>query len=333
MWQSILGHDQVVEKFRQTLAAGRLATTYLFVGLEGIGKRTLAEKLAQALLCPARDLATLEPCGHCESCRLAVAGNHPDLHYVKPRNSRYLKLDLFIGDRDHRNQEGLCHELVLRPMLGVRRVAIIDDADWFNAESANCLLKMLEEPPPHAVIILIGTSRNRQLPTILSRSQVVRFEPLAVETLSELALREGLVADSAAAKALAKRSGGSLSRARDLADPALWEMRDRVVDRWRSGRLDAPALAEDVEKFIGAAGKDAEPRRQRFRQLLSIVGESLRQALRDSAAAGQFDERALAALDRCIEAESQLDRNANQATLIESWLDDLAQLRGDSTVS
>ena len=79
MWQSIQGHDAVVEQFRGTLVAGRLATTYLFVGPEGIGKRAFALQLAKALLCTASDSTQLEPCGRCESCVLAAAGNHPDV--------------------------------------------------------------------------------------------------------------------------------------------------------------------------------------------------------------------------------------------------------------
>src|SRR5690349_6422380 len=77
------GHDPRVEQFRQSLAAGRLATTYLFVGPEGVGKRAFALQLAKALLCTASDSAGLEPCGRCESCTLAAAGNHPDVLLVE----------------------------------------------------------------------------------------------------------------------------------------------------------------------------------------------------------------------------------------------------------
>ena len=69
----------------------------------------------------------------------------------------------------------MCHNLARRPMMGTRRVAIIDDADTLDGEAANCLLKLLEEPPPRSVLILIGTSAEMQLPTIRSRCQLVRF--------------------------------------------------------------------------------------------------------------------------------------------------------------
>jgi DNA polymerase-3 subunit delta' len=325
MWQTIEGHDAVVEQFRGALAAGRLATTYLFVGPEGIGKRAFARQLAQALLCTASDPVRLEPCGQCESCRLAAAGNHPDLIQVaRQTGTKFLKVEQFIGERDHRNQEGLCHDVSLRPMLGRRRVAIIDDADWFTPESANCLLKTLEEPPPGAVIILIGTSRSRQLPTILSRAQVIRFKPLPEDAIRNLILAEGFVDDDAAAANLAAKSHGSLTLARQLSDAALWQMRDRFAAQWQSGELDAPRLAREVEEFINAAGKEADARRQRFRQLLNLVAAKLSESLRRLSTEGLPADATLAAIDRCLEAEEQLDRNANQSTLLESWIDDLA---------
>ena len=333
MWLNVQGHDEVVEQFRRTLAAGRLASTYLFVGPEGVGKRTFALQLAQCVLCTENDPAELMPCGQCESCRLAAAGNHPDLDVVSlPAGKRRLAIHQFVGERDSRNQEGLCHSIALRPMLGRRRVAIIDDADWFTIESANCLLKTLEEPPPGALLILIATSRSRQLPTILSRAQVVRFKPLPVEVVRDLALAGGFAADAAEATRLAERSGGSITRARELADAALWEMRDRLAREWGAVDIDPARLIRELEQFVNDAGKEADARRQRFRQLLSLVVEILTEQLRLEADAGNRRDTTLATLDRCLEAEEQLDRNANQSTLLESWIDDLASLRQSASL-
>ncbi len=203
MFQGILGHDDVAARFRNAVCRGRLASTYLFVGPAGIGKKRFALALAKALLCqrPASDASPeadpLEPCNRCESCRLFDAGSHPDLDVVAlPKDKSTLPLELFIGDKEHRNQDGLCHRIALRPFLGGRKVAIVDDADHFSQESANCLLKTLEEPPPRSLMILIGTSPSKQLPTIRSRSQVVRFQPLAPELLAEILLATGVATDS-----------------------------------------------------------------------------------------------------------------------------------------
>jgi DNA polymerase III subunit delta' len=327
MWQGLRGHDAVVEQFRRALAAGRLASAYLFVGPDGVGKRAFALQLAKALLCERADPAALEPCGACQSCIMCDASTHPDIHLVKRlKDTKTLKLEQFVGDRDHRNQVGFCHDLALKPLMGGRRIGIIDDADWFTPESANSLLKLLEEPPPGALLILIGTSRNRQLPTILSRVQVVRFHGLPADDLRELALAQGLAPDAAQADALAASSGGSLAAARDFADGQLWPLRDRFAAAWNSGDFDPAPLTPAFDAYIAAGGKEADARRQRFRLLLTAVGDVLRRAIREACDKSLSPDAALAALDRTLEAEDQLDRNANQATLLECWLDDLASI-------
>ncbi|MEQ8210433.1 MAG: DNA polymerase III subunit [Lacipirellulaceae bacterium] len=326
MWQGIRGHDGVVERFRQSLACGRLASTYLFVGSDGIGKRAFAEALTKVLLCSSADEQSLSPCETCESCKMHAAGNHPDIDRIaRPEGKRTLPIDLFLGDREHRNKEGMCHNLAMRPMLGRRRVAIIDDADWLSPESANCLLKTLEEPPPGAVIILIGTSRSRQLPTILSRSQIVRFHPLPASDLASLLVEQGIAADAQTADSLAAEANGSLSKAAELADAELRDARSRLATQLTSSQMDLPRLSTDLMGIVTAAGKDAEARRQRFRTLLSSAIGTFSQLL-PGENTGEADF-ALAALDRCLEAEEQLSRNANQNTLMECWLDDLAELR------
>jgi DNA polymerase-3 subunit delta' len=330
MWQGIRGQDDAVEQFRAALASGRLATTYLFVGPDGVGKRTFALKLAKVLFCPDADKSAMLPCGRCESCRLAEAGTHPDLHLVarKPDDS-VLKLEYFIGRDGYRHREGLCFELSLRPLVSSRKVAIIDEADLLNPESANALLKTLEEPPPGAVIILLGTSRSRQLSTILSRSQLVRFHPLAPAEMAEVLAEQKLVSDSVSASELAARSEGSVTRAKELADPALWMLRGRLVSQWLEHRMDCFMLAKEVEELAAAAGKESGLRRSRLRQIFGLTVESLRTRLRHEC---EVDDRQeivdviMAAIDRTLESQEQLDRNANQSSLVECWLDDLSRM-------
>src|SRR6185295_17780794 len=98
-WQNIEGHDAAVDRFRRSLARGRLASTFLFVGPAGIGKRAMAEKLAQALLCTEVDERELAPCGHCDACLQVLAHTHPDLYFVeKPPDKSSIPLSLLIGE-------------------------------------------------------------------------------------------------------------------------------------------------------------------------------------------------------------------------------------------
>lgn len=343
-WHGIRGHDDVVEQFRRALGRGRLASSFLFVGPAGIGKRTFALKMAQALLCHAKPEHVFDPCGTCESCVQVTAGTHPDIvHVEKPKDKSDIPVALLIGDQEHRGKEGLCHDISLKPYMGGRRIAIIDDADYLNEAGANCLLKTLEEPPPRSVLILIGTSPAKQLPTIRSRCQLVRFRPLEPAAVAELLLSQELVADAAEARRLAQYSEGSIQRALQLADPALWEFRGTLYERLAAPVLPSVEFAQAVSAFVEAAGKEAPARRARMRQILAFAADFYRQLVHAKSGAAiaedtdlrRFVELAVARwpgdadaaaarLDRCLETAEQIDRNANQTTLIESWLDDLA---------
>ena len=344
-WHDIDGHDDIGEQFRRAIGRGRLASSFLFTGPAGIGKRSFALKLAQAMLCQTRPEAALDPCDACPACTQVVVGTHPDVMRVaKPEGKSEIPVALFIGDKEHRRQEGLCHDISLKPCMGGRKIAIIDDADYLNAEGANSLLKTLEEPPPRSVLILIGTSPAKQLPTIRSRCQLVRFRPLPVDVVAKLLVSRGLVADPNEARRLAQYSEGSIERALELADAELWTFRNTLVERLAEASLDSVQLAQTVTAFVDEAGKEASARRARLRQVVAFATEFYRQLLHSQC--GQFQsqdvelqrvvQRALdaeqtdtdstaARLDRCLDAAGQIDRNANQATLIECWLDDLAR--------
>jgi len=326
-WHDIHGHDAVVERFRRALARGRLASSFLFAGPSGVGKRTFALKLAQSLLCQTRPEAALDPCGKCAACVQVVAGTHPDLDVVgKPEDKAFIPLELLIGQRDHRRREGLCHKLSVKPSQGGRKIAVIDDADSLNAEGANALLKTLEEPPPRSVLILIGVSPAKQLPTIRSRCQLVRFQPLPQETVAELLLSKGLiqVQDRQEALRLAQHGEGSLQRAMELADAELWSFRDALFGRLSEPQLKSVELAQTISALVDRAGKEAAIRRARLRQVVEFAAEFYRRKLRENCDDPTVCEQASARLERCLDAAAQIDRNANQPTLIETWLDDLA---------
>jgi len=289
MWQGILGHDRIVERFRHAAAQGRLSGSFLFVGPPGVGKATFAYKLAQALLCQTRPEAALDPCNTCTGCQLVLAGNHPDLHLVrKPPDKSFIPLELFVGERDRRMREGLLYELSLKPFLGGRKIALIDDADYLHAESANCLLKTLEEPPPQTVIVLIGTSPARQLPTIRSRCQLVRFQPLTPEMVEQILLQEGVVSEPGQARQLALLSEGSLEQARQLADAQLWAFRKTLWTALSQPRMDPLQVAEQVAAQVESAGAEAAARRQRLRVIVSMAAEYYRQVLYYHAAGDRY---------------------------------------------
>lgn len=348
-WEELLGHQRQRHWFQRALDNGRLANSFLFVGSEGIGKRTFARLIAKSLLCRGSAADTLEFCDRCEDCAQVEASTHPDLIEVsKPEEKSFLPLELLIGEATNRNREGLCHELSLKPHGGRRKIAIVDDADYLNAEGANCLLKTLEEPPPRSLLMLIGTSVQRQLPTIRSRCQILLFQPLAAADLATLLVQQGIVEAIDEAHMLASMSSGSLEIARGLADPALHQFRSQLWNALGRSPLPIVQLTRRCEEIVNEAGKEARPRRDRLKLIAQMAAEffravilldttnsaaaeslvanaQLRQSVRQALAQTNLSrERALAAWQRCLAAIEQVDRNANQSTLIESWFCDMA---------
>ena len=335
-WQGIEGHDAVVEAFVKAEAKGRVAGSYLFIGPEGIGKSSFARKLAKSLTC-AQPRPGLLPCDACASCVQAEAGSHPDIDIVqKPEDRATIPLDAFIGDADHRMREGLCWRILLRPALGGRKVAIILDADLLSDEAANCLLKTLEEPPDGAVMILVGTALERQLPTIRSRCQIVRFRPLAADAVLRILARETKAEpiDEARLLSIAAAAEGSLARARMLLDPALGEFRGRLLTLLAERPLRGVDLARETLAVVEAAGKDAAPRRARLRLVFSQAIDYLRAVLRRHVAGdvpadpvvaraveawGGDDEDASVALAHTLDSLDAIDRNANLTMLVDAW--------------
>ena len=224
---------------------------------------------------------------------MALAGSHPDIEVIaKPEDKSDLPVALFLGDKEHRGREGLCHWIGLKPFMGGRRIAIIDDADFFNDAGANCLLKTLEEPPPRSVLILISTSPARQLPTIRSRCQLVRFRPLDEPTVARLLVAKNLVNDPKEAARLARYSEGSIRQAVELSDAELWNFRRELLGYLSAESLDSVGLAPKIAAFVDAAGKEAPARRARFRQVVGFAADFYRRMVfAQRSAAEQFRRR------------------------------------------
>ncbi len=148
------------------VTTGRVSHAYLFVGAPGSGKLDAAWALAQSLLCEN------DGCGACDACVRVARHTHPDVHVYEPESATGY---LIAQVRD------LLEDVALSPIRAPRKVYIIDRAEQLRANTANALLKTLEEPPAHTVFILLGTSTDVMLPTIVSRCQCVPFRMLSTE--------------------------------------------------------------------------------------------------------------------------------------------------------
>jgi DNA polymerase-3 subunit delta' len=333
-WERVRGHDALVDGFRRAVRRGRLAHAYLFTGPPGVGKRLFAVELARALLCENCGAGGLDACGRCPSCVQVEAGTHPDFFpAARPADALEFPIDLM---------RRLCQGFALKSARGRGKVVLIDDVDDLNEEAANCFLKTLEEPPPRSVLVLVGTSADRQLPTIVSRCQVIRFGPLPPELIDELLRAEGVEDPSLRAR-LVRLSGGSPGLAKELADPALWEFRRSFLAGLAEAPADTVTLSQKWMDFVEEAGKESAAQRGRARAVLRLLIDFLDDALsvsldmpprrteaEDRPALEALARRAgpdvlLAALGRCLEADRQVERRVQLVLTLEGLLDALGQ--------
>jgi DNA polymerase-3 subunit delta' len=303
-------------------------------------------------LCDRRSDADLDACGECSSCLQVAARTHPDLITVElPEGKNELPLKLFIGEKESRGKEGLCHDLSLKPMSARRRVAIIDAVESMNEEAANALLKTLEEPPPHSILILISAGVDHLLPTIRSRCQVLSFQPLAPAEISQLLIRGGLATDPGEAAQVAALCDGSLETARQLLNPELRALRDELHKLLAANPFRSVQIAERMIESLDSTGTEKASQRDYAGWIIRFCIEFFRQALLKvagsasdridalpalSAFVSRLGDRGVEAIDlvaglieRCLRAEEQLAGNAAIPLCLESLFDDLGrEIRG-----
>lgn len=299
-FRDLVGQERAVRLLQRGLKTGRTAHAYLFTGPEGIGKRTAALALAQALNCQQGD-AMENGCGVCLSCRKVARGLHPDVQVIGPEGAA-LKIE---------QVRALEADAVLGPYEGRRKVFILDSAEKLTEQAANALLKTLEEPPGWTVLVLLTTTPSALPLTIVSRCQTVILSALPDQTMQAYLVRKGV--DQARARLLVSFSRGSIGRALSVEVESLASSRDLLLGELGRALLDGPAaLLELAEK----QAKD----REGLHQQLEVLSAWLRD-LMVAKVSGRAE--CLINLDRAEEV-------ARQAEMLplETILDGLREVRG-----
>jgi len=230
-FKDIWGQESAVRFLRGVIANQRVASAYLFVGSQGIGKATTA--LAFALMLNCEDPKKDDACTQCGSCKKILDGNHPDILMVEPeKESRAIRIHQI---REIERQVGFS------PVSARYRVTLVDPAERMTDEAANAFLKTLEEPPPRNVFILTVRDPGDLFPTIVSRCQRVPFKPLPPSYIADFLTHE-LGVDPERARLAARLSEGSLGRAQKLANDTIFEERKHWLEKLTTvvgGSLDA----------------------------------------------------------------------------------------------
>ncbi|MBS4031910.1 MAG: DNA polymerase III subunit delta' [Clostridiales bacterium] len=207
-FDEICGQNQIIQTIRSSLRSGTTSHAYLFYGPEGIGKKKIATALVRALNCShiADDF-----CGQCISCKKIYQGSHPDIHWIVP-DGKSVKIDQI---------RQLKKKVSLKPHEARYQVFILDVTGMITPEAANSLLKVLEEPPPATVFILLCENPGSLPPTIVSRCQLFPLQRLDRESMSKLLdMLPG--ADPSSKERMLTLAEGIPGRALSMADMSPW---------------------------------------------------------------------------------------------------------------
>jgi len=263
----IVGQDPVIASLQQCMGGGRMPHALMFVGPNGVGRRTTAMALAAALLCenPQRfpnngrfgalqdDFPLVDACGKCGDCVTLGAGSHGDFQLV------YKELAAFHPDpkvRDRKMQnlgiDVIKHFLIkpayLAPSRGRGRVFVVREAELMTGDAQNALLKTLEEPPAGVTIVLICRRSEDMLPTTISRCRTMRFAPLPPGFVADALAREEI--DPQQAAFWAAFCDGSVGRALRMARGEMYQIKCQLLDALASLEPGGDAkLGEQLQKI------------------------------------------------------------------------------------
>lgn len=176
-FKNIYGHNKNIDFYKSIIRDNRLSHSYIFNGVEGIGKKLFSTNLSKAILC--KELKE-DACEKCTSCKKINHGNHPDLIILEPDGKS-------IKNRQIKEfQEFLSY----MPNESEKKIVIINDSNTMTTSAQNTILKILEEPPSYALIILITSNLNSLLDTIKSRCQIINFNKLDIDIVNDFLINE-----------------------------------------------------------------------------------------------------------------------------------------------
>lgn len=278
-FDDVSGHRRPIKVLKRALATGRVPHAYLFWGPEGIGKELTARVWAAVLFCDdPRAVTRGEACGACPACRKSQGSTHPDLHLLAP-GEKAISVD---------EVRGLQERLSFQAYEKGRKIVIIRDAHRMTPSGANALLKTVEEPPKDTFIVLIATESSALLPTLVSRCQALRFDPLGVEEVRGVLVKAGIGADEATR--LAELSDGSpgvaLSMGREevleaaseaeriAAELTSWDVSSRfeLADRWSKDKEHLEMRLTCLERALAGLARQNEAAHARLERLFAVRG-------------------------------------------------------------
>lgn len=168
-FEELIGNDEVKDILNNAIINSRVLHSYMFIGTRGIGKYLFAKEFARKILC----MSDQNNCNECKSCIEFKSNNHPDYYEIEPQDGS-IKIEQIRQMQER---------ILEKPIVSSKKIYIIKDSDKMTTEAGNCLLKTLEEPPKHLVIILVAENESMILNTIRSRCTKISFKAIPNEII------------------------------------------------------------------------------------------------------------------------------------------------------
>lgn len=280
-FSKIIGQEKIKTLLEKAIKDKRIPNAYLFYGPEGTGKDAMAVEFGKAINCSSEEKI---PCEECKNCRLIGQLVHPDFKFVFAAPAKIKEEDIIKHLKEQANNHyarsaysetaGILIDQIrelkkisaMTLYMGKHRIFIISEADRLNAEAGNSLLKLLEEPPDHLILILTTVRLDKLLPTIISRCQVIKFSPLSEKSIAAKLGETGIEVERA--KVTARLAMGNYRKALTLQEDDYQLIRDQAWKLLLSAQVDDDIKKLDLITEI-SVGKDRGQIKEFF--LLSLL--------------------------------------------------------------
>lgn len=328
--KDILGHSKQISQLRGAIKSGRVPHAYLFSGVEGTGKRLLAENIAMVLNCqsPVNPQEELDACDKCISCRKIINRTHPDVRVVEPE-SEYIKVEQL---RD------VLRDVSFKPYEGRWKIFIFDKAESLLIAAANLFLKTLEEPTQRTLFILVTSKPEILLPTVVSRCQRVRFGGIPSNLIFDV-LKKELNLNDDETRFYSLASEGSIGRGKSLLAGDLKKISENYLSEINkfifSADIDSSSGVEELFSLTDKLSQEKESlplivelMRSWYRDLIIwkstgeetfLLNKSHLAEIQQNSARVSFEEL-FRRVDVVEKMNSAIDYNANKQLILDNML-------------
>ena len=328
----VIGHENVVSFLQTSVKNRRIAHAYLFLGEKSLGKETVARLFFQSLIClenRAKINESVVPCQKCESCKAYKKDGFPDLFtLIRPKEKTQISIE---------QVRILLHFLSLRPHSSAYKLVLIKNAEDLTLEASNSLLKILEEPPPQTVFILLSENEEALPPTVISRCQIIRFNRVSSAKIYASFKDRGLT--PVLARQLAVFSQGRPGLALDLAanDVNFKNYQDRVNNSLPLFKANIVQKFEAIKKIKSDLTVREGGRNQladeinlwqcilrdfimSYYSLENLIVNNFKKSVLKELSSGKKIENIVANIKSSFASQSLIEKNINASLILENFL-------------